>query len=182
MIPNVSWVWSNPIRACAFGFGSGLSRIAPGTAGTLYAWAIYLVLQIFLATDVLIALVVLGGLLGIFICGKVGQELESPDHGGIVWDEFIAFWLILLVLMPAGFGMQALAFALFRFFDAIKPGPIGVIDAYFKQRPMQVERLDQAEGTHGIPTWVISGFGVMIDDLAAALATLMVIAILVRIF
>ena len=116
--------------------------------------------------------------MGCWICGKVGEELGVPDHGGIVWDEFIAFWLILLVCMPMSIWSQLGAFALFRFFDAVKPGPIKMIDQYFKHYNL-VDRVDQPTR---LPLWFIKGFGVMIDDLAAAFATLLVITILVRIW
>jgi phosphatidylglycerophosphatase A len=81
--------------------------------------------------------------------------------------------------MPTSIGGQIIAFLLFRFFDAVKPGPIKSIDQYFKKWEPQVERLDQPRK---IPSWLIRGFGVMIDDLAAALATLLVIAIGSRIW
>jgi len=80
--------------------------------------------------------------------------------------------------MPASMWGQIWAFLLFRFFDAVKPGPIKTIDRYFKTWQPKVERLDQPKR---IPSWIVRGFGVMIDDIAAALATLLVIAISVRI-
>ena len=111
--------------------------------------------------------------------GKVGEELGVPDHGGIVWDEFIAFWMVLFIVMPTSFWGQFWAFLLFRFFDAIKPGPIKGIDLYFKNWQPLVERVDQPRM---IPTWAIRGFGVMIDDIAAAIFTLIVIAIGMRLW
>jgi len=178
IIPQSSWIWARPERALAFGFGSGLSIKAPGTVGTLYAWAIYLVLQALLDSHVIAWMIGLGAVAGIWICGKVGEELGVPDHGGIVWDEFIAFWLILFMVMPTDIWGQLGAFLLFRFFDAVKPGPIKSIDRYFKTWQPSVERLDQPKK---IPSWVVRGFGVMIDDIAAAVATLFVIAIASRI-
>jgi phosphatidylglycerophosphatase A len=69
--------------------------------------------------------------------------------------------------------MQVLAFALFRFFDAVKPGPIGVIDRYFK---------DCAWIAPGSPMTLAKilwrGFGIVVDDLAAAFATLLILALL----
>ena len=179
IIPQAAWIWSKPERALAFGFGSGLSIMAPGTIGTLYAWAIYLVLDAFLASNTIASVIAISAIGGIWICGKVGEELGVPDHGGIVWDEFVAFWLILFIIMPTSIGGQIVAFLLFRFFDAVKPGPIKSIDQYFKKWEPKVERLDQPRK---IPSWIIRGFGVMIDDLAAALATLLVIAIGSRIW
>ena len=177
--PQRTWIWSRPERALAFGFGSGLSIRAPGTVGTLYAWAFYLLFEILFTTPTIAWIIALGAIAGIWICGKVGEELGVPDHGGIVWDEFIAFWLILFMIMPADIWGQLGAFLLFRFFDAVKPGPIKTIDRYFKTWQPTLERLDQPKK---IPSWVVRGFGVMIDDVAAAIATLLVIAIWIRVF
>jgi phosphatidylglycerophosphatase A len=177
--PQRTWIWSRPERALAFGFGSGLSIRAPGTVGTLYAWAFYLLFDLFFTTHTIAWIIALGAIAGIWICGKVGEELGVSDHGGIVWDEFIAFWLILFMIMPADIWGQLGAFLLFRFFDAVKPGPIKTIDRYFKTWQPTLERLDQPKK---IPSWVVRGFGVMIDDIAAAIATLLVIAIWVRVF
>jgi len=177
--PQRTWIWSRPERALAFGFGSGLSIRAPGTVGTLYAWAFYLLFDLLFTTHTIDWIIALGAIAGIWICGKVGEELGVPDHGGIVWDEFIAFWLILFMIMPADIWGQLGAFLLFRFFDAVKPGPIKTIDRYFKTWQPTLERLDQPKK---IPSWVVRGFGVMIDDIAAAIATLLVIAIWVRVF
>jgi phosphatidylglycerophosphatase A len=83
------------------------------------------------------------------------------------------------MIMPTDIWGQLGAFLLFRFFDAVKPGPIKTIDRYFKTWQPQLERLDQPKK---IPSWMVRGFGVMIDDIAAAIATLLVIAIWVRVF
>ena len=82
----------------------------------------------------------------------------------MVWDEIIAFWAVLWLLMPAGLWAQAVAFGLFRFFDAVKPGPVGWADRAFKLRP-------------GEPIGWRQGFGIIFDDLVAALCTLLVIAL-----
>ena len=115
----------------------------------------------------------LGVLLGCWICGQVSEELGKKDFGGIVWDEVVAFWLVLIFIMPTNLWVQILAFALFRFFDALKPGPIGMIDRHFKH----VE-----DGNDAVPSslkpilW--RGFGIIADDLAAAFFTLLTIALL----
>ena len=171
--PNLKWMLGNVNRVLAFGFGSGLSAIAPGTAGTLWAWAIFLIADyIFPLSDTSTLLWVLGAgfIWGCSICGFASEELGKRDFGGIVWDEMIAFWTILAFIMPTNLWMQILAFAVFRFFDAVKPGPIGMIDRHFKDR----ENLD-APSTQAQIWW--RGFGIMIDDFAAALFTLVVLAI-----
>ena len=86
----------------------------------------------------------------------------------MVWDEVLAFWAVLWLVMPAGFGQQLAAFALFRFFDAAKPGPVRWADARFK-RP-------RADGRSGGIGWT-QGFGILLDDAVAALCTLLVIAV-----
>jgi len=81
------------------------------------------------------------------------------DPGSIVWDEVVAFWLVLWLVTPTSFGGQLAAFLWFRFFDAAKPGPVRWADAQFK-----------GFGWRG-------GWGILFDDLVAAFATLLVIAL-----
>jgi phosphatidylglycerophosphatase A len=141
------------------GFGAGLSVMAPGTVGTLWAWAAYLVMQTWL-DPWQIGWVILGALLlGWWACTASARRLGLADPGCIVWDEVVAFWLILWLLMPAGLLTQALAFVLFRFFDAVKPGPVGWADRVFK-----------GGGWRG-------GWGILFDDLVAAFCTLLVFAL-----
>lgn len=141
------------------GFGAGLSRLAPGTVGTLWAWAAFLVMQTWLEPSA-IGWVILGALLlGWWACTASAQRLGLADPGCIVWDEVVAFWLILWLLMPAGFLTQVVAFVLFRFFDAVKPGPVGWADRVFK-----------GGGWRG-------GWGILFDDLVAAFCTLLVFAL-----
>jgi phosphatidylglycerophosphatase A len=168
--PNLKWVFQTAGRTIAFGFGSGLSPIAPGTAGTLWAWAAFLVGEYFFSTEDFLWIIGGGILLGCWVCGHVSEELGRKDFGGIVWDEIVAFWLVLIFIMPANIWMQALAFLLFRFFDAIKPGPIGMIDRHFKN----LESLASAPSS--IPQIIWRGFGIMVDDFAAAFFTLLIIA------
>ena len=105
------------------------------------------------------ALLVSGFFLGWWACTRCAQDLGLADPGCIVWDEILAFWLILVLLMPASFWMQLWAFARFRFFDAAKPQPVRWADRAFKGR-----------GWRG-------GFGIIFDDLIAALCTLLVLAL-----
>ena len=99
-----------------------------------------------------------GGLISA-ACTVTARNLGVSDPGNIVWDEIVAFWLVLWLLLPAGFWAQFWAFVLFRFFDAAKPGPVGWADKSFK-----------GFGWRG-------GFGIMFDDLVAAFCTLLVIAL-----
>lgn len=173
--PTANWIKDRPWRLFAFGFGTGLSPIGPGTVGTLWAWIACLAYHVFypsLQTVESIVLLIGGLILGIVVCGLTGKELGKTDHGGIVWDEILAFWLILFFIIPSSWQVQSLAFVFFRFFDIAKPGPIRMVDQYFK---------DWQPGPNLTPyaTW-IRGFGVMVDDLFAALATLFVLSILIR--
>ena len=170
--PNFKWVFQTASRTIAFGFGSGLSPIAPGTAGTLWAWAAFLMGEYFLSTADFLWIIGGGILLGCWICGHVSEELGKKDFGGIVWDEIVAFWLVLIFIMPASIWLQLGAFALFRFFDAIKPGPIGIIDRHFKNTSS-----DGAQRSSFLKI-IWRGFGIVVDDLAAAFCTLLTIALI----
>lgn len=172
-IPSIKWVFSKPRRALAFGLGSGLAPYAPGTVGTLWAWAAFLMGEYFLSTGALLLIISVGIILGCWICGQVSEELGKKDFGGIVWDEVVAFWLVLIVIMPANIEIQILAFALFRFFDAVKPGPIGMIDRHFKYLESDS---DSCPSSRKQIMW--RGFGIIADDLAAAIFTLITIALL----
>ena len=171
-VPSFAWVFKKPTRALAFGLGSGLAPFAPGTAGTLWAWAAFLVGDYFLPTEAWPWIIGVGILMGCWICGQVSEELGKKDFGGIVWDEVIAFWLVLVFIMPSNLWVQLLAFALFRFFDAVKPGPIGMIDRHFKHLEGGE---DSSPSSKGLIFW--RGFGIIADDLAAAFFTLLTITL-----
>lgn len=169
--PTLKWIFQTASRTIAFGFGSGLSPVAPGTAGTLWAWAAFLVGEYFLTTEDFLWVIGGGILLGCWICGQVSEELGKKDFGGIVWDEIVAFWIVLIVIMPTSIWMQVIAFGLFRFFDAVKPGPIRMIDQYFKN-------LESDQQPSNLLQILWRGFGIMVDDLAAAFFTLLALALL----
>ena len=170
--PNFKWVFQTASRTIAFGFGSGLSPVAPGTAGTLWAWAAFLLGEYFFSTADFLWIIGGGILLGCWICGYVSEELGKKDFGGIVWDEIVAFWLVLIFIMPTNIWMQIIAFALFRFFDAIKPGPIGMIDRHFKNTS------SDSTPRSTLLQIIWRGFGIVVDDLAAAFCTLLAIALI----
>jgi phosphatidylglycerophosphatase A len=154
----------HPARWIALGFGSGLSPVAPGTVGTLWAWASFLLLDPWLG-DAAWALVLAAGFgIGWWACTRTARDMGIGDPGAIVWDEVIAFWLVLWLVMPAGWIGQAIAFGLFRLFDAVKPGPVRWADQRFKLRPGEAIGWRQ-------------GFGILFDDLVAAGCTLIVIAL-----
>lgn len=156
---SARFMLSHPAHLLALGFGSGLSPVAPGTAGTLWGWLAWLVLQQYLNVAQLGLLIVASLAVGWWACTVTARHLNAPDSGNIVWDEIVAFWLVLWLVLPTGLTGQVVAFALFRFFDAAKPGPVGWADKHFK-----------GMGPRG-------GFGILFDDLVAAFCTLLVIAL-----
>ena len=162
--PSWRFLFSHPAHAIALGFGSGLSPAAPGTVGTLWAWAAFLVLQPHLNDRQWALLLAVGALVGWWASTVTARHLALADPSPVVWDEILAFWLILWLVTPASFWAQLWAFALFRYFDAAKPGPVAWADALFKVR-------------RGMPIGWAQGFGIMFDDLVAALCALLVIAL-----
>lgn len=162
--PTAGFMLRHPARWIALGFGSGLSPVAPGTVGTLWAWLSFVLLQPWLSDLQWLALIAAGTLVGVWACTRTAQHLGVADPGAIVWDEVLAFWLILCLVMPVGFGGQLLAFALFRYFDAAKPGPVRWADGLFKCRP-------------GEPIGWRQGVGILLDDFVAAGCTLVALAL-----
>jgi phosphatidylglycerophosphatase A len=152
-------MWSHPAHVLAMGFGSGLSPKAPGTVGTLWAWAAYILMQLFVDPFNMGLLIAVSVPLGWWACTVTTQHMQVQDPSAIVWDEIVAFWLILWLWMPVGLWGQFIAFVLFRFFDAVKPGPVAWADRVFK-----------GDGWRG-------GWGILFDDLVAAFCTLLVFAI-----
>ena len=157
--PTPAFVLSHPAHFIALGLGSGLARKAPGTVGSLWGWASWLVVQNYLSLPAQATLIVFSLLLGWWACTVTAHHMGISDPGSIVWDEVVAMWLILFLVMPVGFWGQFIAFALFRFFDAVKPGPVAWADQLFK-----------GFGWRG-------GWGIIWDDLVAAFCTLMTIAL-----
>lgn len=139
-------------RWLALGLGSGLSPFAPGTVGTLWAWVAWVQGAPYLSETARLVVIALALAVGPWACARTADALGVADHGGIVWDEIVAFWIVLAVL-PATFSWQLAGFLVFRFFDIVKPPPIRWADTRIK-----------------------GGIGVMLDDLMAAFYTLLVLA------
>lgn len=140
--PRARFDWRRPHHWLAFGFGSGLSPWAPGTAGTLAAIPLYLLLHPLPLCWYLAVLLGLA-LIGVWACGKAALELGVQDPGAIVWDEVLGY-LVTMASAPSGWPWVLAGFALFRLFDIWKPWPIQVLDAR----------------VHG-------GLGIILDDLLA---------------
>jgi len=144
-IPDLSRkVLTSPINFLAFGFGSGLAPVAPGTFGTLAAIPFYLLMQ-WLSLPLYLLVVIIVSIVGIWICDKSSQSLGVHDHSGIVWDEFAGFF-VTMIAAPKGWLWIVIGFALFRLFDIWKPWPISVLDKK-----------------------VGGGLGIMVDDLLAGI-------------
>ena len=142
--PRKPTPFTNPVQFLAFGFGSGLSPFAPGTAGTLMAIPLYCVMVgwgLLLYSVVVVA----AALLGFWICGSASRELGVHDHGGIVWDEFVGFWITMWAV-PFDWLWVIIGFFVFRAFDVVKPWPINWVDK-------------KVEG----------GVGIMADDILAGI-------------
>jgi phosphatidylglycerophosphatase A len=155
---NPSWrfVLRHPAHFIAFAGGVGLAPVAPGSFGTLLAFPIHRALAPWMSTMELLGVIALLFALGIWACAVTGRALGVADHGGMVWDEVVAF-LLVLALTPSWSYWEAYALVLFRLFDIAKPPPIRHYDRTLK-----------------------GGFGVMFDDLLAAFYTLVVMAITKR--
>ena len=165
--PTWALLRESPAHWIAFFGGAGLVRKAPGTAGTLWAWASFLVLQKLGFTEAHWALLIGVSLpLGWWACTATARRMAVQDPGSIVFDEVVAFWLVLWLAMPTGFWGQLIAFGLFRYFDAVKPGPVGWADQLFHSVNVQLDPRG----------WSKAGFGILLDDLVAAGCTLLVIA------
>jgi phosphatidylglycerophosphatase A len=132
----------HPVDCLALGFGSGLMPVGPGTAGTVVAIPIYLLLQP-LDLSLYLAIVAAAFIAGIYICAHTSRRLGVHDHSGIVWDEIVGY-CVTMIAAPAGWEWVAAGFVLFRIFDIVKPWPIRWLDRH----------------VHG-------GFGIMVDDLLA---------------
>jgi len=151
--PGWGFLFRHPAHFIALGFGAGLAPVAPGTFGTLVAIPIATLLRAHVSDAGFAAVIVVFALIGVWAAQVTGRNLGVPDHGAIVWDEVVAFLLVLFVVGDDSVRV-AVAFLVFRAFDIVKPPPIRQLDAALK-----------------------NGFGVMADDFLAAGYTLIVLAV-----
>ena len=146
-------VLRDPVNLLAFGLGTGLSPVAPGTAGSLLGFALaWFTMDLPLTIRVMVAIALIVS--GIWICGESARRIAVHDHPGIVWDEIAGIYVALLVAAPE-IWVWALCFGLFRLFDVWKPWPIRDLDHRLK-----------------------GGLGIMLDDLVAALYTALILVFL----
>lgn len=152
--PPPTSIWQNPIHFIGCGFGAGAFPYFPGTIGTLAAIPLVLLLAKTTLWFYIAACVVLF-FIGIFLCGRINRDFGTDDHPAAVYDELSTF-PVAMIAVPTHWYFLLIAFLLFRFFDIIKPGPIGFVDQH----------------VHG-------GFGVMLDDLLASMATLVIMQLII---
>lgn len=155
--PPLAFALAHPAHFIALGFGVGVVPVLPGTFGTLLAVPIWWLLTAAYGPVALFAIIVALFAVGVWACAVTGRNLGAADHGAMVWDEVVAFLLVLWIV-PNVWTWQIAAFVLFRAFDMLKPAPIRHVERRFK-----------------------GGFGVMFDDLLAAGYTLLVLAVVARI-
>ncbi len=151
--PTPGQLARDPLLLLAFGFGSGLSPKAPGTAGTLVAAGLYPLLAL-LPLNLYLALLLGVVIAGVGICGYAARRLGVHDHAGIVWDELAGFWLA-MTAFPSTWPWLLAGFVLFRFFDIVKPWPISWLDRN-----------------------LTGGLGIMLDDLVAGALTWVVLTLI----
>jgi phosphatidylglycerophosphatase A len=156
--PTLGFLFRHPAHFIALGFGAGLAPVAPGTFGTLVALPIAAALWTYTGDAGFLAAIVALFALGVWASAVTARDLGVPDHGAIVWDEVVAF-LLVLYFVGSDDVRVACAFLLFRLFDIVKPPPIRQLDAKLK-----------------------NGFGVMADDILAAGYTLLVFALWLRVW
>ena len=145
-------VLADPVNLLAFGLGTGLSPVAPGTVGSLLG---VLLAWLLLDLGTWVQLGIVAGLsgAGIWLCGESARRIGVHDHGGIVWDEICGMYLTLLAA-PATLAGWILAFLAFRAADIVKPWPIRDLDHRLR-----------------------GGLGIMLDDLVAALYAIVFLAL-----
>lgn len=145
----------NPIHFLAVGFGAGLIRPAPGTWGSVAGLLLGWFLLHYLSHSFFFVLTVLCFWFGCYLCQKTADDMGVHDHGAIVWDEIVGIFLVLLAIPTLSFFWCITAFVLFRLFDILKPYPIRYFD----------HKLE-------------SGFGIMLDDVLAAIYAILIVFLL----
>ena len=163
-------MFRHPAYFIGLGFGSGLSKYAPGTVATLWAWVLFLAFRNSFDFNFWVIFLIFSFFLGTWACSLTARKLKRSDPSEIVIDEIVAFWFVLALLPSAndplsefvlvGFTewfIQLIAFIVFRVFDIFKPPPISWIDENVK-----------------------GGFGIMLDDIVAAAFTLLFITLFLK--
>lgn len=138
------------------GFYTGYSPFAPGTAASAAALLIYLIPG-FEKLYILIPAIFLAFISGIYLGGRFEEFYGKKDPSQCTIDEVAGMW-ISLILVPRQPLYIILSFVLWRFFDIIKPFPVR-----------------NAEGLPG-------GVGIMLDDVIAAVYSLIAVHLIILFF
>ncbi len=123
----------------------GYSPFAPGTFGSLAAFAFYVLLKPNTFSHILILCLLIP--IGVVSSHYTEKFLDVKDSRHIIIDEFCGY-LLSVVLLPFSYTDAVIAFFLFRFFDILKPFPIKKIESILS-----------------------GGKGIMADDMMAAIYT-----------
>ena len=142
----------NPFHLLSLGFGSGLAPKMPGTMGTVVGVLLFILLPE-LNWLFYLGITVLAFIVGVFLCEYTAKALNVHDHPGIVWDEIVGYFITMFMVPKTWLWILA-GFILFRLFDILKPWPISIADKK-----------------------VSGGFGIMLDDVIAAIFALIIIQI-----
>ncbi|MBS0358124.1 MAG: phosphatidylglycerophosphatase A [Proteobacteria bacterium] len=146
-------IFKSIIHFFAYGFGSGLIPVAPGTMGTVMAIPFYLLLNQ-LSLPLYALMIGITFCFGVYCCGLTANDLGEHDHPSIVWDEMVGYWITMFAI-PLTWYWIVTGFLLFRFFDIWKPWPVRAID----------------KRVHG-------GLGIMLDDVIAGIFAWVVIRVI----
>ena len=166
--PDARFLFSHPAHFVALGFGAGLAPRAPGTFGTLVAIPLVWLLLLFLPPLLVAFLAIPAFFVGVWACNVTGADLGIEDHGSMVIDEVVAFMPMCALSLPGALATRnpvllAVAFALFRLFDIVKPPPIRALEKNVR-----------------------GGFGVMVDDVVAAfyayIAFILFVVVMYKVF
>ena len=142
--PKNRFTWPNIVRFLASGLGSGYVRFFPGTWGTLAAGLpLWLFWGTSIETQLVIILIALAA--GTSLCNLASRYYKKHDDQRIVIDEWVGLWISACAINP-NWITWITCIMVFRFFDILKPQPIGNIDRNLK-----------------------SGFGIMLDDVIAGI-------------
>ena len=142
----------NPFHFLATLGGIGLAPLAPGTAGSIFGWILFIILSHYVGTYTFLVLIGFVIILAITSSGKASKDLVEKDHKSIVIDELAGIWVAMYpVIFIASTQYERslyaiLALIFFRLFDIFKPYPISYIDKNFK-----------------------NGLGIVLDDLIAGI-------------
>ena len=147
--PSAGFAFSHPAHAIALGFGAGLSPVGPGTVGTLVAWPLGWFLAGVIAPALLVFILAALFLIGTWACTVTGRHLGVADHGAMVWDEIVAF-LLVLAIVPRDLAWQAAAFYAMLYRTLTEGAPLEITPQHVRQQIAVIEEA-QRQNPHIYP-------------------------------